>query len=100
MKFSLLVLLPAFAAATKVYPSTGTRCSNNIGTITSCGCTGMSNYNIQSARVDFERATARFYEKAGCVEPHISVASDQCFRNGNWPALKSVRICGGTCAAC
>ncbi|KAF2202165.1 hypothetical protein GQ43DRAFT_439962 [Delitschia confertaspora ATCC 74209] len=101
MKLILVLMAPLLAAATTVAPSTSTTCSSNIGTISACGCTGMSaNYKVLSARVNFEKATARFYEKANCVEPHISVASDQCWRNSNWAQIKSVRICGGTCAAC
>ena len=101
MKLSSILILPTLAIATLVYPSTGGNCNNNVGTISACGCTGMSrNYNILSARVDFQKATARFYTKDNCVEPHISVASDKCFNNANWPYIKSVRICGGTCGAC
>ncbi|KAH7337355.1 hypothetical protein BKA66DRAFT_479861 [Pyrenochaeta sp. MPI-SDFR-AT-0127] len=96
--FNVLLIAPVLVSATIIKPSTTTNCGNNIGDISACGCTNMRNYNIQSARVDFQRATARFFEKLNCVNPRISVASDQCFRNSNWPRLYSVLICGGTCS--
>jgi len=100
MKLSLLIAFPALAIATLVYPSTDRTCGQNIGTISACGCHGLAkNYNIQSARVDFQKATARFYAEEGCVGARISVASDKCFSDAPWQ-LKSVKICGGTCGAC
>lgn len=102
MKLLTLLTVPLLATATIVYPSTTTNCGKSVGPISACGCTGLTknNYNIQSARVDFQKATARFYEGEGCGGARISVASDKCFKMQFWDRVRSVRICGGTCKAC
>ena len=74
MRASILLSLLPFTAATIVYPSDTTNCGNNLGTFSSCGCTGLRNFVVRSARVNFERATVRFHAEAGCVGARISVA--------------------------
>lgn len=102
MKFSIIssLLLP-LASATIIYPSTTSTCGNNIGTFSSCGDTTLRNYNILSARVNFERATARMYRdidsRGRCAGTFISVASDRC-QNVPWGRILCIRICGGTCS--
>ncbi|KAF8148388.1 hypothetical protein B0H34DRAFT_679723 [Crassisporium funariophilum] len=81
---SAILAVVGSASATLIYPSTGTGCSNNVGTIKSCGKTGLSNYNIRSARVNFEKATATFYHDAGCKGVKLSVASDKCIQFTQW----------------
>lgn len=92
-----LTSLVALTGATIVYPSESTTCASNIGAVSSCGDTGLANYNVRSAKVDFQQATARFYHNHDCTGVFLSYASDQsCVHFTQW-SPKCVRIFGGTC---
>ncbi|KAF9464025.1 hypothetical protein BDZ94DRAFT_533399 [Collybia nuda] len=95
--FYSILSLVAVTSATIVYPSEGTNCSPTIAAVSSCGNTGLANYNVRSARVNFEKATARFYRNHDCTGVFLSYASDQtCVKFTQW-SPKCVKIFGGTC---
>ncbi|GIK06592.1 hypothetical protein Aspvir_002242 [Aspergillus viridinutans] len=101
MKFLAIASLLASASATIVYPYTSASCGGDyVGKITSCGCTNMSrNYKIKGVKLDFQKATASFYEGRDCKGVRISKASDQsCVKLPvDWESFGSVSIHGGTC---
>jgi hypothetical protein len=105
MKFAIItVLLLPLASTTIVYPYTTTSCvGTTVGSFSSCGDTGLRNYDIRSARVNFERATAQMWsaidpDNGKCAGSRISVASDKCQTYVPWGRILCVRICGGTCS--
>lgn len=81
----LYAILPVLSfaptiSATIVRPSTVENCRNNIGDIRACGDTGLRNYNVRSAYVDYQGQQATFYRNSDCSGARISVASDQCVK--------------------
>ena len=69
-----------------------------IATFKSCGVTGLRNYNVASANVNFEKATITFYkvyDKGKCAGAKISVASDKCVTFPFRPMCAYMH--GGTC---
>ena len=91
------VSLVALTSASIVYPSEDTDCSPVIGDISSCGNTGLINYNVKSAKVNFQKATVTFYHEHDCTGVHLSYTSDQtCVHFTQW-SPKCVKISGGTC---
>ncbi|KAF7128566.1 hypothetical protein CNMCM5793_003354 [Aspergillus hiratsukae] len=101
MKFLAIATLLASATATIVYPYTSASCAGDyVGTISACGCTNMSgNYKIKGVKLNFQQATASFYQGRNCQGVRISKASDQtCVKLPvGWEQFGSVRIHGGTC---
>ncbi|EAW13765.1 putative secreted antimicrobial peptide [Aspergillus clavatus NRRL 1] len=101
MKFLAIANLLASASATIVYPYTSASCGvSTVGKITSCGCTNMgANYKITGAKLDFQKATAPFYQGKDCKGAFISKALDQsCVELPvGWSSFGSVKIHGGTC---
>jgi hypothetical protein len=101
MKILAIASLLASASATIVYPYTSASCGGEtVGKITSCGCTNMSgNYKIKGVKLNFQKATASFYQGRNCNGVRISKASDQsCVKLPvGWDQFGSVRIHGGTC---
>ena len=102
-----LAIIPTFllplASATVVAPYTSTGCSGStVGRFSSCGDTTLRNYNIRSARVDYQGATARLYRDidswGNCAGAYISVASDRCQSSVPWGRIQCIKICGGSCS--
>lgn len=78
MRASILLSLLPFSTATIVTSySAGSCTGTNLGTFSSCGVTGLRNFDVRSARVNFEQATVRFYRdyvNGGCAGAFVSVA--------------------------
>ena len=81
MKFTLattLLALTSSATASSVVAHSATNCGRSVGSFNACGDTGLSNFNVVSARTTYNGQTMRFFRNADCSGAFVSSASNQC----------------------